>query len=174
MLAVVDDPAGSRQGARLVKHQPQSGILDPPYPAGIDAMPARLPVDDAAERPLREPRHPSDPAPEPREQAADIELAAADPDLEEPRLVEPLLAGGRQPQQCFAERQQIIAAVGRKAHPNGPGLVSVNCKANAGRPRLSKALRHDLICVLAEAGSGDDALEFAAHQGLTRRLVAAP
>src|SRR5438445_11225728 len=98
MLAVIDDAAGSRQRSGFIEHQPQSGILDPPYPAGIDPMPPRLTIDDPAERPGRQPRHPGDPAPKPREQATDIEFAAADPDLEEPRLVEPLLAGRRQPQ----------------------------------------------------------------------------
>src|ERR1700741_4505085 len=50
-------------------------------------MTPRLAIDNAAERSGREPRSPGDPATQPREQAADIEFAAADPDLEKPRLI---------------------------------------------------------------------------------------
>src|SRR5207248_11593907 len=39
---------------------------------------------------------------------------------------------------------------------------------------LGKALRHHLIGVLAEAGGRENAFELAAHQGLARRVVAAP
>ena len=102
MLAVIDDAAGSRQGPGFIEHQPQAGVLDPPNPAGVDPVPPRLAIDNASERPDRQPRHPCDAAPEPREQAADIKLAAADPYLEQVRLLEPLPARRRQPQQCFA------------------------------------------------------------------------
>ena len=115
MLAVINDAAGSRQRSGFIEHQPQAGIFDPPDPSGVDPVPPRLAIDDTAERPGREPGDPGDTTPQPREEAADIEFAAADPNLEQPRLIEPLLAGRGQPQQCFAERQQIIAAVERRA-----------------------------------------------------------
>src|SRR5271168_3570665 len=86
MLAVVDDAAGSRQWSGFIEHQPQAGMFDPSHPAGVDPMPPRLAIDDAAERPGRQPRYPGDPAPQPREHAADVEFAATHPHLEEPRL----------------------------------------------------------------------------------------
>ena len=167
MLAVIDDAAGSRQRSGFVKHQPQAGVFDPSHPACVDPMAPRLAIDNTAERPRRQPRHPGDPTPQPRQQAADIEFAAAHPDLEKPRLIEPLLAGRRQPQQCLAERQQIITTVERRGHLHEKD-------ANAGLAWLRQALRYHLICVLAEVGGGENALQLAAHQRLACRFVAAP
>src|SRR5207249_2414549 len=98
MLAVVDDASVSRCRAGFEEHQPEPCFLDPAYPAGIDPVATGLAIDDAAERPLRQPRHPGDAAAEPRQHATDVELAAADADLELPCLVEPLHTGRRQPQ----------------------------------------------------------------------------
>src|SRR5215472_11522210 len=81
IFAVVNDAAGSRQWPRFIEHQPQPGIFDPPHPTGVDAVAARLTIDDAAERPGGKPGQPGHTSPEPRQQAADIELAAADADL---------------------------------------------------------------------------------------------
>ena len=92
MLAVIDDAARPRLGSGLVEHQAEARVRDPAHPARVDPVPPSLAVDDAAERSFRQPRDPGDPAAEPSEEAADIQLAAADPDLEETRLVEPLLA----------------------------------------------------------------------------------
>jgi hypothetical protein len=55
----------------------------------------RRAIDYASERPDRQPRHPCDAAPEPREQATDIKLAAADTYLKQVRLLEPLPAWRR-------------------------------------------------------------------------------
>src|SRR5580704_4952844 len=120
MLAVVDDAAGSRQRSGFIEHQPQAGIIDPPDPAGVDPVPPRLAIDDTAEGPGRQSRHPGDTTSQPREQTADVEFAAADPDLEKPRLVEPLIGGRGEPHQRLAQRQQIVAKFRRKAHPRGP------------------------------------------------------
>src|SRR5207244_1374240 len=91
MLAVINDAAGPRLRPGLVEHQTEARASDPSHPAGVNPVPAGLAVDDAAERSFRQPRHPGDAAAETGEQATDIELAAADPDLQEPRLVEPLI-----------------------------------------------------------------------------------
>ena len=87
VFAVVDHAGIARRRPGLKKHQPEPRALDPAHISRVDPMSPRLALDDAAERPLRQPRHPGDPPPEPRQQAADIELGAADPDFEQPRLV---------------------------------------------------------------------------------------
>ena len=60
MLAVIDDAARPRLRSGLVEHQAQAGVGDPAHPAGVDPMTPRLAIDDAAERPFRQSRHPSD------------------------------------------------------------------------------------------------------------------
>ncbi len=103
MLAVIDDAARPRLGSGLVEHQTEARVRDPAHPARVDAVPSRLAVDDAAERSFRQPRYPGDAAAEPGEEAADVQLAAADPDLEKPRLFEPLVGRWREAHQRFAE-----------------------------------------------------------------------
>jgi len=98
ILAVIDHAGIARRGTGLEEHQPEPGIVNPLDPAGIDAVAARLAVDDAAERPGGQARHPRHPPPEPGQDAADIEFAAADAGLEQPRLVEALHPGRRQAQ----------------------------------------------------------------------------
>src|SRR2546430_856466 len=83
MLAVIDDAGVARRRARLEEHQTETRPGHPADMARIDAMAARLAIDDPAERSFREPRHPGDLAAEPRQNAADIELAAADTSLEQ-------------------------------------------------------------------------------------------
>src|SRR5215470_9929500 len=55
VLAIVNDTTGARQRSGFVEHQPQTGIFDPPYPARIDPVPPSLAIDNAAERPDRQP-----------------------------------------------------------------------------------------------------------------------
>ena len=115
LLAVVDHAGVARRRPGLEEHQPEPRVGDPADEAGIDPVAPRLAVDDAAERPFRQSRHPGGAAAEPRQQAGDIELGAADPDLEQPRLVEPLHARRRQPQQRLAEGQEVVARDRRRA-----------------------------------------------------------
>src|SRR5207237_2892574 len=109
MLAVIDDAGVARRRARLEEHQTETRPGHPADMARIDAMAARLAIDDPAERSFREPRHPGDLAAEPRQNAADIELAAADTSLEQTRLLQTLQAGRRQPQQRLAAGEERVA-----------------------------------------------------------------
>src|SRR6266566_4602103 len=132
MLAVIDHAGVARRRARLEKHQSEPCLGDPADKARVDAVAPCLAVDDAPERPLRQPRHPGGAASEASQHAGDVELAAADPDLQIPGLVEPLHPRRRQPQQGLAERHEVIsgdcggaachvsAAAGRSPHPRGP------------------------------------------------------
>src|SRR6516162_1909647 len=103
MLPIIDHAARPRLRSGLIKHQPKPRPVDPADPAGVDAVAPRLAIDDAAERSCRQTRDPGDSAAEASEEAGDVELAAADPDFQQPRLLDPLQAGRRQPQQCFPE-----------------------------------------------------------------------
>src|SRR5205814_747320 len=110
LFGKAEDRAGvARRRARLEEHQTETRPGHPADMARIDAMAARLAIDDPAERSFREPRHPGDLAAEPRQNAADIELAAADTSLEQTRLLQTLQAGRRQAQQRLAAGQEIIA-----------------------------------------------------------------
>src|SRR5205807_4050965 len=102
MLSIVNHARVARRRARLEEHQAEAPPGHPADMARIDAVAARLAIDDPAERSFREPRHPGNPAAEARQNAADIELAAADTGLEQTRLLEALQAGRRQAQQCLA------------------------------------------------------------------------
>src|SRR5205085_7855327 len=109
MLSIVNLARVARRRARLEEHQAEARPGHPADMARIDAVPARLAIDDPAERSFRQPRHPGDLAAEPRQNAADIELAAADTGLEQTRLLQALQAGRRQAQQRLATGQEIIA-----------------------------------------------------------------
>ena len=71
---------GAGPGSKNISPSRASGIQRTKL--RVDAVAPRLAVDDAAERSFRQARHPGGAAAEPRQQAGDIELAAADPDLE--------------------------------------------------------------------------------------------
>src|SRR5439155_14044816 len=95
-------------------------FLDPAHPAGINAVAAGLAIDDAAERSSRQPRHPGDTPAEARQNTTDVQLAAADPNPELPRLVEALHAGRREPQQGFAAGQQVVTRHGGGGFRHSP------------------------------------------------------
>src|ERR1051325_3413158 len=108
MLAVVDDAGVARRRAGLEEHQTEPRPLDPADMARVNAMSARLAIDNTAELSFREARHPGAPAAEPRQDTADIQLAAADAGLEQMGLLQALQPGRRQAQQRLAAGQQIV------------------------------------------------------------------
>src|SRR4051794_17440450 len=88
VFAIIEDAGVARRRPGLEKHQPEPGARDMADKSGIDAVTAGLALDDAAERPIRDARDPGGTMAEPRQQAGDVQLAAADPDLETVRLIE--------------------------------------------------------------------------------------
>ena len=129
MLAVIDDTGVARRRSGLEEHQPEPRAGDMADKPRIDAVAARLALDDAPERPVRDARHPGGAAAQTRQQAGDVQLAAADPDLEDARLIEPLHAGRRQTQQRLSQCQEVVARDRRRrigiATVTGPGAVRI-------------------------------------------------
>ncbi len=85
---------------------------------------------------------------------------------------------------CWPVSEGTIASVtacltrpNERAGRRGPAVTTIP-HWSSGRPtkltQLSEALRDHLVGVLAEVGGSEHPLELAPHQGLTRRVVAAP
>ncbi len=125
MLAIIDDTGVARRRSGLEEHQPEPRAGNMADKSRIDAVAPRLALDDAPERPVRDARHPGRAATQTRQQAGDIQLAAADPDIEGARLIETLHAGRRQTQQRLSQCQEVVGRDrfrARRPHRAYPGF----------------------------------------------------
>src|SRR4051812_29549964 len=107
-LAIIDDTGIARRWSGLEEHQPEPRAGNMANESRIDAVAPRLALDDASERPVRDARHPGRAAAQTRQQAGDVQLAAANSDIEGVRLIETLNAGRRQTQQRLSQCQEVV------------------------------------------------------------------
>ena len=88
--AVVVNRGGARRGAELGEIQADAVVARPLHARDVDALRPSARGDQPAERVLRQPRNPARRHSQPRGRDGDVQLAAADIQIERMRLLEPL------------------------------------------------------------------------------------